>query len=262
MSAGHLKKLQSEFSDFVMHGRNEDRLIEQLCAPKSRHSVQGLDVYRDAYFIRLEAALAHDFPACERILGQEEFARLAGDYVVAQPSVSPSLRDLGKGFADWLRVHTGAAIADLAEIEWAVMRVFDGPDCVPVDSASMEQFAPEDWASLSVELVPTLTLLSQTSNADDVWCDRQGEIKLQNAAAKTLAISRNENMQPNLTILDNRSSMVLIALSKEGSLASASESLADLATVDEIPELLAKALLTAFAHNWVSVVSNSKQERS
>jgi len=51
-------------------------------------------------------------------------------------------------------------------------------------------------------------------------------------------------------------------LTLEGSLATASESLANHADVDEISELLAKALLTAFAHNWVSGVSNSKQERS
>lgn len=257
MTVPRLTRLQSEFCEFLMYGRGQDRLVEQLRAPDRRQSVQRLDVYRNGYFIRLEAALAHDFPSCERILGRPEFARQAGDYVVALPSVSPSLRNLGHGFADWLRSHKGAAIADLADIEWAAMWVFDGPNSVPADSSAILAYAPEDWATLSVDFVPTLTLLSLTSNADEVWRDRRDKTKLKSASAKSLAISRNEKFQPSLTILNDRVFAVLHALSAESSLAAVSEHLAKTEDTDTVPQLLAKALLTAFAHDWVADVRTS-----
>jgi hypothetical protein len=260
VTADRLEKLQSTFSEFLMYGFYQDELLEQLASTSDQQSVQRLDVYRNGYFIRLEAALAHDFPACERILGRAEFVRHAGDYVVALPSISPSLRNLGHGFAGWLRAHAGAAIADLADIEWAVMQVFDGPDCVAADSTSMEQFAPEDWAMLRVALVPTLTLLSLTSNADDVWNDHQDEINLQSSVARSLAISRNDKFQPNLTVIDDHVFRVLYILNEEVSLAVVSESLADLIDVAEVPQLLAKVLLTAFAHDWVASVGQLKLE--
>ncbi len=257
MTVPRLTRLQSEFCEFLMYGRGQDRLVEKLRAPDRQQSVQRLDVYRNGYFIRLETALAHDFPSCERILGRSEFARQAGDYVVALPSVSPSLRNLGNGFADWLRSHKGVAIADLADIEWAAMWVFDGPNSVPADSSAILAYAPEDWATLSVNLVPTLVLLSLASNADEVWRDRRAKTGLKSAAARSLAISRNEKFQPNLTILNDRVFAVLHALSAESSLAAVSEHLAKTKDMDAVPQLLAKALLTAFAHDWVADVRSS-----
>ncbi len=257
MTVPRLTHLQSEFCEFLMYGRGQGRLVEQLRAPDRQQSVQRLDVYRNGYFIRLEAALAHDFPSCERILGRSEFARQAGDYVVALPSVSPSLRNLGNGFADWLRSHKGAAIADLADIEWAAMWVFDGPNSVPADSSAILAYAPEDWPTLSVDLVPTLVLLSLSSNADEVWRDRRDKTKLKSAAARSLAISRNEKFQPNLTILNDSVFTVLHALGAESSLAAVSEHLAKTEDANTVPQLLAKALLTAFAHDWVADVRTS-----
>jgi hypothetical protein len=255
-----LKKLQSELCEFIVHGRNQDRLVEQLRSASREQSMRRLDVYRNAYFIRLEAALAHDFPSCERVLGRAEFARQAGNYVVAQPSVSPSLRNLGDGFADWLRVHAAAVLADLADIEWAAMRIFDGPNAVPVNSDAMQAFTAEEWETLRVNLVPTLTLLSLTSNADEVWCDESDEIELKSAIAKSIAISRNGEFQPILTILDASVFAVLRALGKESSLSAVSVQLATTEEMEAVPELLAKSLLTAFSHGWVAGISTMKQE--
>ncbi len=260
MTIPQLRKLQTDFCEFLMHGRHEDQIAAQLRSPSKRQAVQRLDIYRNGYFIRLEKALAHDFPATERTLGQNRFARLAGDYVLAHPSRYPSLRNIGHGFADWLLVHAGTAIADLADIEWAIMTVFDGPDCTAVELDRMDAFTPTSWANMCVTFVPTLTLLSLTSNADVVWRERGEGRKLEHASSRCVAISRGEQFRPILQDLDATSFTVLDALSKEPYLAVMSKGLAQLQDPDKIPDQIATALHIALANHWVAAVSTSNSE--
>ncbi len=247
--------------EFLFHGRHEDRIAGQLRAPGKQHSVQQLDIYRHAYFIRLEEALAHDFPISARILGQKSFGRLAGEYILAHPSESPSLRYLGHQFANWLKIHAGAAIADLAAIEWAVMQVFDGPDCIPAKTNRMEAFTPNDWAKLNITLVPTLTLLSLTSNADRVWLARGEGRKLEETSSRGIAVSRGEQFRPKLYNLDAASFSVLNALVKEPRLAVVNERLAQREGLKNVPQQVAKALHMAFAHSWVAAITRSDCEQ-
>ncbi len=260
MNASQLSEFQSDFSEYLFRGRHEDRIAAQLRPPGSKQAVQRLDIYRNAYFIRLEEALAHDFPMSARILGQKSFGRLAGEYVLAHPSESPSLRYLGRQFANWLKIYAGAAIADLAAIEWAVMQVFDGPDCIPAKSNRMEAFTPNDWAKLNITLLPTLTLLSLTSNADRVWLARGEGGKPQETSSRWIAVSRGEQFRPRLYTLDAASFSVLNALGKEPRLAVVSERLAQRQDPEKLPQQVAEALHIAFAHNWVAAVSTSTSE--
>jgi len=257
VSASRLNELQSVFCKFLLRGLHEGQIAAQLRPPSKRQAVQRLDIYRNGYFTRLEKALAHDFPISARVLGQTAFARMAGEYVLAHPSQNPSLRLLGHGFADWLRAHAGAANADLADIEWAIMTVFDGPDCTTVKSDRMDAFTPNDWANMYVTLVPTLTLLSLMSNADGVWRERGEGRKLEQASSRCIAISRGEQFQPILQDLDAPSFAILDALSREPCLAIMSERLAQRRDSEKVPELVAKALHIAFANNWVAALCAS-----
>lgn len=260
MTISRLGKFQTNFCEFLMRGRYENKIAGQLRSPSKRQAIQRLDIYRNGYFIRLEKALAHDFPISARVLGQSAFARVAGEYVLAHPSKYPSLRKYGHVFADWLRVHVGNAIADLADIEWAIMTVFDGPDGASVQSDCMDAFVPNRWANMCVTLVPTLTLLSLASNADDVWLERGEGRKLEKALTRCVAISRGEQFRPKLFSLDSNSFTVLDALRKEPRLAIVSEQLAQQEDSEKIPELVAKALHIAFANKWVADVSAPESE--
>ncbi len=260
MSASRLNDLQSIFCEFLLRGLHEDQIAAQLRSPSKQQAVPRLDIYRNGYYTRLEKALAHDFPVSERTLGQKRFARLAGNYVLAHPSRYPSLRNIGHGFAEWLLVHAGTTIADLAYIEWAIMTVFDGPDCTTVESDRMDAFTPTDWANVCVTLVPTLTLLSLTSNADDVWRERGEGRKLEKASTRCVAISRTEQFRPQLYSLNAMTFTVLDALWKEPRLAIMSERLAKRHDSEKVPELVAEALHIAFANKWVAAVSASNSE--
>ncbi len=61
-----------------------------------------LEVYSRGYVMRLVECLRTDFPALNTYLGESVFDAFARAYVMEHPSHSPSLFELGSGFADFL----------------------------------------------------------------------------------------------------------------------------------------------------------------
>ncbi len=252
MNSSRLKDLQSDFCEFLQYGRHEGEIVDHLRPPGRMQGVLRLDVYRNAYFIRLEKALANDFPVTEKVLGQEEFARIAGEYVLAHPSRHPSLRYVGSEFSAWLRSHSRQAAGDLAAIEWAVMQVFDGPDFVPVVAASLDGMMPGDWARLSISLAPTLSVLTLKSNADLVWLAKADGVILKTETTRCISVSRDSQSRPVVADLDADSFAVLDALMTESRLAAVNECLARQQDTGKLPARVAKALHIAFANEWVA----------
>lgn len=257
MNSSRLEDLQSDFCEFLQYGRHEGEIIDHLRPPGRMQGVLRLDVYRNAYFIRLEKALANDFPVTEKVLGREVFAQIAGEYVLAHPSRHPSLRYIGTKFSAWLRSHSQTAAGDLAAIEWAVMQVFDGPDFVPAVAASLDGMAPDDWARLSISLAPTLSVLTLKSNADLVWLAKAEGVVLNSASTRYISVSRDSQSRPVVADLDAESFAVLDALVTESRLAMVNERLARQRDPGKLPAQVAKALHIAFANEWVARVLTS-----
>ena len=61
-------------------------LDELVTAHGDRTASDRLSVYANAYFARLIECLGESFPVLQRALGDEAFAGLAADYLVAHPS--------------------------------------------------------------------------------------------------------------------------------------------------------------------------------
>jgi len=87
-----------------------------------------VQVYAYMYRARLAEALASQFPRLARLLGAEAFAELTFAYVTDHPSRNPSLRLIGAALPEWLEQRRGAALSDLARLEWARSDVFDAAD--------------------------------------------------------------------------------------------------------------------------------------
>lgn len=105
-----------------------------------------LAVYQDAYRLRTAEALRADFPALLARLGRDGFDALAGRYLARCPSTSHTLRDLGAGFAAYLRTarpyRDARHLAELAAFEWALRAAFDGPDAPVLDAQALAALGP------------------------------------------------------------------------------------------------------------------------
>ncbi len=254
MMATRLGDFQAQFREFLYRGKHERELAAQVRAGGPTSPIERLDVYRHAYFIRLERALAHDFPVTEKMLGKKAFAHFAGDYALAHPSGSPNLRAFGHSFSAWLRVEENHMLSDLAAIEWAALQVVDGPDAKAVDTHRLQTFAPEDWPRLDIRLVPTLALLALTSNADSVWLAKGEDIELEATTTRYIALWRDEHYRPLLVEVDPDSYAVLTVLAKSSRLVVASERLATQLDPAAVPQRMAAALHQALAHGWVAAI--------
>jgi hypothetical protein len=86
----------------LAHGRFG--VLENALLRPARGARSGLHIYADGYVLRLLECLRSDFPVLRKAMGGELFDFFAKAYIWRHPSRSPSLYQLGAGFADFLRL--------------------------------------------------------------------------------------------------------------------------------------------------------------
>ena len=141
-----------------------------------------LEIYARSYVLRLAECLRAEFPVLAVMIGNEVFNLFAGAYLGARPSRSPTLYDLGAGFADYLaatrppgeRSALAALPADLARLERAIAEcgraegLEAAPPRPPLDPAAL-LFQP----GARLHTPPTLRLLELGFDFTDALAARR-----------------------------------------------------------------------------------------
>jgi putative DNA-binding protein len=133
--------------------------LETLVRGSSRLTAfERLSIYANAFYGRLIECLGDCFPLLKRLLGAAIFDGFAFDYLQSYPSRSYTLDRLAQSFPRFLAETRPEAPAggepgfpdfliDLANLELAIAKVFDGPGCegepllTPADLPPAERFA-------------------------------------------------------------------------------------------------------------------------
>lgn len=133
-------------------------------------SFERLEIYNRQYWFRLYSSLEDDFPGLRSILGTQRFDRVIREYVVACPSRSFTLRDLGGQLHEFLlrrrdliEPRTGVAL-DMARLEWAHIEAYDAAE-YPVPDARCFAAATEKTI---FPLQPFVRLLDLSYPVDDL----------------------------------------------------------------------------------------------
>jgi Putative DNA-binding domain len=155
------------------------RYASRFIKPNDRlTSFERLEIYNRQYWFRVLSALGEDFPGLCAVLGQHRFDAMAKAYLIANPSRSFTLRNLGSRLESWLRKNpkwagTNQALAlDIVRLEWADIEAFDG--------AAELALRPEDLSSaagpkLKLTLQPYVRLLSFRYPVDDLLLEVRKE---------------------------------------------------------------------------------------
>jgi Putative DNA-binding domain len=141
-----------------------ERIFEILLPSKTLSPTERLGIYHGMYLLRMEEALASDYPALKHFLGDEGFFDLVRDYVQVHPSRSFSLNPLGQHFPDFVKTVAGLKRPDfcheLARLELAVAEAFDGPETPRLSEAGIAAVEPEAWEGARLQPVGTFRLLT------------------------------------------------------------------------------------------------------
>ncbi|GBD25597.1 hypothetical protein HRbin30_00921 [bacterium HR30] len=152
----------------------ERSLWEGLIRPHGTlDPVARLDIYANMYFFRIRDALADDFPVLRATIGPERFHNLVTDYLLAHPSRSFTLRDVGASLPGFVRRHILLQdwpwLGDLATLEWAVVEAFDAADSEPWNAARVATVPAEEWGSRRVVWHPSLRVLRSEFPVHGPW---------------------------------------------------------------------------------------------
>lgn len=166
MNAG-LLPLQATFQQHMLGAADASHL---LAGPAERRAL-GLAIYANAYRQRLVDALADAFAKTRAVLGPEVFEAAALHCINEHPPQTRNLRWFGAEFAAHLRgvLPAQAAVAELAQLDWALRQAFDGPDSPVLAAVDLAGVPAEAWGVLRLTPVPTVTLLRFEHNTVALW---------------------------------------------------------------------------------------------
>lgn len=183
-AAAGLEEAQRLFFDLVTapesvaktleaRGAGARRRVEELLAGDDRLDAVGrLEVYAQAYFLRVRDALLEDFPRTAAALGEDRWHNLVTDFLVARPPTRWSLRWAGEALPALLQTNPLGAerpwLADAAELEQARNEAFqalDGEGGI----ARLADVPAAAWPELRFGAVPGTALVETDWDLASWW---------------------------------------------------------------------------------------------
>lgn len=161
---------------------------------------RGIQVYNDAYFVRLRDVIAGDVAALAALLGVSRFSRMIASYLASCPPTHFDIKWAGERLPLWLREveqtwssdWSNAALADMAAFELARVAVDTAADSESsMTLADLAAIAESEWEQLGFVPQAHVILVKTAHAIDGVWQDIQAAI----AATDTIpsdALAKND----------------------------------------------------------------------
>ncbi len=166
-----LQRLQSDFQNYLSTADAD--FTAAVVGDQRASAEQRLQVYFDAYRLRLLGVLRNDFSALAALLNESEWQQMGLAYLAQHPSGNPSVRWFGHQLADFLGVAEPwcqrPALAEMARFEWAWGRSFDAADASPLALEELQGLAAEDWPDLVFQFHPSLQRIELRSNVPAIY---------------------------------------------------------------------------------------------
>jgi len=140
-----------------------ERVGEVILPSATLTPLERLEIYQGMYPLRMEEALASDFPGLKHFLGDHTFFDLVTAYTEAHPSRSFTLNPLGQHLAAFVataRVPRPAFCAELARLERTIAETFDAPETPALDEEAITRVPAEAWETARLVPIAALSLLA------------------------------------------------------------------------------------------------------
>jgi len=130
-----------------------------------------VEIYARMYLHRLVDAVAEDIPLTVRMLGHEALVDRVRAYLLAHPSRSPDVAQVGRSFGPWLRGTEGLRpdLPDLAILERARSEVRTALDAPVARAEALQTLPAEQLASARFVFIPGLRLVRLQHDVRALW---------------------------------------------------------------------------------------------
>lgn len=247
MSHKTLAELQLALQDFLLD-KPVDASALTLETP-SFSKQERLQIYHEAYRLRLIDALRNDYPALEAYVGDDEFIALTTEFIAQHPSHHPSLRWLGEKLPIFLRQHAHwkehIEVVELAEFEWRQVMAFDAADTSLASIDVLRTLPPEQWMTLKLELHPSLQLIQCYSNAPTLWnalTKDKTAIAIELTQTAQAWLMWRENLQVVYRPIEGTEAWALNAFLTQKNFADVCEGLCEWIAAEQVPAQVAQYL--------------------
>src|SRR5579859_1495097 len=174
-----LRDLQSRIGAMALGGTDPEALAALVRDDRPVPAAQRLAIYRNNTRAGLVDPLASTFPVVKQLVGEEFFARLAGDFILAHPPTRPELLTYGQDFPAFIARYRAAAsvpyLADMARLEMAWNFAYNAADRPPLPAAALSGFAPDQLEELRLVPHPSLRFVASTFPLMAIWQAHQSE---------------------------------------------------------------------------------------
>ncbi len=166
-----LPRTQGNFQDYLL--RREGPIAGEIMGDARLDAATRLEIYANAYRLRLIEALDGDFVALKAHVGAERFEEIARAYIDAHPSDYFSLRHFGRHLAHFLvetePYRNDPLLAELATFDWALTDSFDAADSSVATVEDMAKITPHTWPHLVFVPHASVQRLNLEWNGPAIW---------------------------------------------------------------------------------------------
>jgi hypothetical protein len=152
-------------------------LIASLKDDRPIPARQRLAIYRNNTRLSLISTLSDSFPVVARLVGEDYFAHLAGDFIRSSPPRHPALLDYGGEFPGFISQHEVhwqlPYLADVARLEAAWQHAYHAPEAKPIAPELLYAFGEEVIADVRLRVHPSHRFVASTYPIDAIWRSNQ-----------------------------------------------------------------------------------------
>ncbi len=162
---------QHEFTAALL---NPDQATPKgLIDSSGRPAGKRFDVYRNNVVFSLLEAMRTAFPVIEKLLGQELFHAISGDFVRKHPPRLPILMFYGAEFPKFLAAVELLAkspyLPDVARLELARRVAYHAADVPAINPEALGEIDPEQLMGARFQFAPALHILTSDHPIIDLW---------------------------------------------------------------------------------------------